>query len=73
MDQAVVRETLVGIAGAAVFVAATIAIGVTFTDAPADPDVSGQLLTPTGGHLLVAAIAGFVVLMSLLGVYLAKQ
>ncbi|MFB6119800.1 MAG: hypothetical protein ABEJ68_01640 [Halobacteriaceae archaeon] len=70
MERDALEETAVGIGGVLLFVAAAFVIGVQYTETPTD---GGQLLQATGAYGLVAAIAGFVLLMSLLGVWLSRD
>jgi hypothetical protein len=70
MERDALAETAVSIGGVLIFVAAAFVIGVEYTEGSA---TSGQLLNETGAYGLVAAIAGFVVLMSVIGVWLSRR
>jgi hypothetical protein len=70
MERDALVETAAGLVGVGLFVAAALVLGTLYTHAPDD---GGQLLSETGAHGLVAAVAGFVVLMSLIGYALSRR
>lgn len=66
MDRDVVVETAVAVAGVAALAAAVVLIGAAYAS-------SGGTLDERGGQALVAAIAGFIVVMSVVGVALSRR
>ena len=72
MESDALAETAVGIGGTLLFVTAAFVIGAMYTEAPADGG-PGQLLTETGAYGVVGAIAGFILLMAVLGTWLARR
>jgi len=72
MESDALAETAVGIGGTLLFVAAAFVIGAQYTEAPTDGG-AGQLLTETGAYGMVAAIGVFILLMSVLGLWLARR
>ena len=64
------RKTLVSAAAVALFLVVFTAIGIVFSTDIAE---GGITFTPTGGFAVVGALAGFVLLMALVGVWLDRN
>lgn len=63
-------ESAVGLIGVALFLVAVIALSLLYTDTLAD---GGQVLSETGALGMVASVAGFIVVMSVLGYWLSQR
>lgn len=64
MDREAAIEAVVAFAGVGVLAAAIIWVGTTYGDG---------VIGPEGGLALVAAIAGFILLMSVIGLFLSRR
>ena len=64
------RKTLVSAVAVGIFLVSFIAIGVTFSTPISDG--SGIAFSSTGGFAVVGALAGFILLMAVVGIWLDR-
>ncbi|PSQ59220.1 MAG: hypothetical protein BRD23_04995 [Halobacteriales archaeon SW_9_67_25] len=68
VDAEMVRQVALSAGAVALFVVAAVVVGRTYGET-----APGTELTPTGGLALVGVLAGFILLMTLAGIWLERQ
>jgi hypothetical protein len=66
-DEETIRQILLALVAVAVFVAALVVVGQTYATS------NGAALSATGGLAMIGLLAGFILLMALVGLWLERQ